>query len=46
MDWGPVEAFILEKMSEYRMPGVSIAVVRGEEVVYARGFGFGSECYS
>ena len=30
----------MEKMSEYRMPGVSIAVVRGGEVVYARGFGY------
>ncbi len=40
MDWGVVEGFILEKMSEFRMPGLSMVVVRGGDVVYARGFGY------
>ncbi|MDM7274750.1 MAG: serine hydrolase [Thermoprotei archaeon] len=40
LDWGLIEGFIIEKMSEYRMPGVSIAVVRGGDVIYARGFGY------
>jgi CubicO group peptidase (beta-lactamase class C family) len=34
-----LEKFILDKMSRYRMPGLSIAVVRGGEIVYAKGFG-------
>jgi len=38
--WNVVESFIVEKMSEYRMPGLSITVVRGSEVVYSRGFGY------
>ncbi len=35
-----MESFILSRMSETRIPGLSIAIVRGDEVVYARGFGF------
>lgn len=35
-----MESFVLEKMSEYRMPGVSMAVVKGGSVIYARGFGY------
>jgi len=38
--WNVVESFIIEKMSEYKMPGLSITVVRGSEVVYSRGFGY------
>ena len=40
MDWGLVEGFIIDRMSEYKMPGVSIAVVRGGDIIYARGFGY------
>ena len=40
MDWGVVESFIIEKMSEYRMPGLSLVFIKGGEVVYAKGFGY------
>ncbi|USS40663.1 serine hydrolase [Thermococcus aggregans] len=35
-----LEKFIMEKMSENKMPGISIALVEDSEVVYSRGFGF------
>ncbi len=35
-----VESFILEKMSATRIPGLSLALTKGEEIAYARGFGF------
>ncbi len=40
MDYSRLESFILDRMSRYRIPGLSIALVRGDKVVYARGFGF------
>jgi CubicO group peptidase (beta-lactamase class C family) len=39
MNTGKLEAFIFDKMSLTRLPGLSIALVRDGEVVYARGFG-------
>lgn len=39
-DFTACEKFILKKMSETRIPGLSIAVVEGDDVIYARGFGF------
>ena len=39
MDTTKLEAFIFDKMAATRLPGLSIALVRGSEVVYARGFG-------
>jgi CubicO group peptidase (beta-lactamase class C family) len=35
-----IESFILEKMSEYKMPSVSIAIVEDGKAIYKRGFGF------
>jgi len=35
-----LETLIVEKMGRYSMPGLSIALVSGGEVVYSRGFGF------
>jgi CubicO group peptidase (beta-lactamase class C family) len=35
-----LEGFILEKVSETRIPGLSIALVKGSETIYQRGFGF------
>jgi len=37
---GELESFILDKISETRLPGVSLAVVKDSELIYARGFGF------
>jgi hypothetical protein len=34
-----LESFMAEKMSSTRLPGLSIALVRGDDVVYAKGFG-------
>lgn len=35
-----LDRFVLEKMSESRIPGISIAVVKNGELLYSRGFGF------
>ena len=40
MDPSSLEEFILDRMRRTRIPGLSIALVRGDEVIYARGFGF------
>lgn len=39
-DFENLEGFILEKMSETKIPGLSIAIVEGSKTIYARGFGF------
>ncbi|MCE4612942.1 MAG: serine hydrolase [Desulfurococcales archaeon] len=38
-DFSLLENFIIEKMRKTRIPGLSVAVVDRDEVVYARGFG-------
>lgn len=40
LDFGRLEDFIFEKMSKTHLPGLSIAIVKDEEVVYSRGFCF------
>lgn len=35
-----LEEFVFEKMTETRLPGLSLALVQDGEVVYSRGFGF------
>ena len=35
-----IEGFIIEKMNKTRMPSLAIAVVSGEKIIYANGFGF------
>ncbi|MCS7187411.1 MAG: serine hydrolase [Armatimonadota bacterium] len=40
MDWQRLEAYVFEKMSKTKLPGLSMAIVKDGEVVYARGFGF------
>ncbi|MEM1627771.1 MAG: serine hydrolase [Desulfurococcaceae archaeon] len=40
MDIQKLEKFILDKMSKNKMPGLSIAIYRDGEIVYANGFGF------
>lgn len=40
MDWQSFEAYVFEKMSKTKLPGLSIAVVKEGEVIYTRGFGF------
>ena len=42
LDTAALERVLLDEMRETRTPGVSIAVVRGSEVVYAKGFGVAS----
>ncbi len=39
-DFERLEVFIQERMSETKLPGLSIALVKGDEVIWARGFGF------
>ena len=39
LDTAALERVLLDEMRETRTPGVSIAVVRGSEVVYTKGFG-------
>ena len=40
MDIPKLESFIFEKMSKTELPGLSIAIVKDDEVIYSRGFGF------
>ena len=40
LDFSSCEKFILERMSETKIPGLSIAVIGNGELIYARGFGF------
>ncbi len=40
MDYEKLESFIFEKMSKTYLPGLSIAIVNGEEIAYSKGFGF------
>src|SRR5215212_9366825 len=39
MDIPKLESFIFDKMSATRLPGLSVALVKGDEIVYTRGFG-------
>lgn len=40
MGFEELEEFVRERMRRTRLPGVSLGLVRGDEVIYARGFGF------
>lgn len=40
LDVARLESFIMEKMSKTRIPGLSIAVVEKDRVVYSKGFGY------
>ena len=40
MDFPKLEKFIFGKLSKSKLPGLSAAVVRGEEIIWKRGFGF------
>lgn len=35
-----LDGFVIEKMSESRIPGVSIAIVKNGRILYSKGFGF------
>jgi len=39
-NWDGLDEFIIERMRRTRLPAVSLALTRGEEVVYSRGYGF------
>jgi len=39
-DWADFDEFVLERMRRTRLPAVSLAVVRGDEVLHSRGYGF------
>lgn len=39
-DFGRLDSFVFEKVSKTRLPGLSVAIVKGGEVVYSRGFSF------
>ncbi|OGO19170.1 MAG: hypothetical protein A2Z14_06625 [Chloroflexi bacterium RBG_16_48_8] len=40
MNVSTLEAFIFEKLSETKLPGLSVALVKGDEILWKRGFGF------
>ena len=40
LDFSSLEGFILEKIRETKIPGLSLAVIENGETVYSRGFGF------
>jgi CubicO group peptidase (beta-lactamase class C family) len=39
MDLRKLESFVFDKMTQSRLPGLSIALVRDQSIVYERGFG-------
>ncbi|MEM6429884.1 MAG: serine hydrolase domain-containing protein, partial [Deinococcota bacterium] len=39
MDTAILDAFVVDKMSATGLPGLSLALVQDDQVVYARGFG-------
>lgn len=38
-DFEAVDAFVREEMARHRIPGLALAVVRGDEIVHLRGYG-------
>jgi CubicO group peptidase (beta-lactamase class C family) len=38
-DFGPLEKTILAELAETRIPGAAIAIVSGDQIVFAKGFG-------
>ncbi|WP_292000401.1 serine hydrolase [Caldivirga sp.] len=40
MDFSNLEGFVISKMRESRIPGLTLGIVKNGELVYARGFGF------
>lgn len=40
MSYAQLEKFIFEKISQTKLPGLSMALVKGDEVVWSRGFGY------
>jgi CubicO group peptidase (beta-lactamase class C family) len=38
--WEELDAFVRDRMTRTRLPGVSLGIVRGNGLVYARGYGF------
>ncbi|WP_231833704.1 serine hydrolase domain-containing protein [Pyrococcus horikoshii] len=40
MEFVELESFIVEKMSEKKVPGISISIIKDGEVIYAKGFGY------
>jgi len=40
LDFTALENFIQERLTKYKFPGISVALLKGREVIYSRGFGF------
>lgn len=40
IDASKIDSFIMEKISETKLPGLTIAVVKDNEVIYAKGYGY------
>ncbi len=40
VDWSVIDSFVLEKISETKIPGLSLAVIENNEITYARGYGY------
>lgn len=40
MEFTKLDSFVLEKMSQTKIPGLSLAIVKNGEVVYSRSYGF------
>ena len=40
MSYAQLEKFIFEKITQTKLPGLSMALIKGDEVVWSRGFGY------
>jgi CubicO group peptidase (beta-lactamase class C family) len=39
IDYNPINAYVIEQMQRLHIPGATLAIVQGDEIVYQRGFG-------
>ncbi len=40
MSYAQLEKFVFEKITQTKLPGLSMALIKGDEVVWSRGFGY------
>ena len=40
MSYTQLEKFIFEKITQTKLPGLRMALIKGDEVVWSRGFGY------
>ena len=39
LDFGAIDAFVLEQMAKHGLPGVALTIVSGDQILYSKGYG-------